>query len=133
MKMFYPWHIILHINSVFKLFCFLKHSFGSVFDILLIISASFPHKRVFKVELDLKRQDNELKEKIVYPDNCVLQRRQRRLGQHHHPELLILTTCVSDAFNNNNNLFYIAPQQQLYELLAMYRSTNATKHTSICY
>ena len=25
--------------------------------------------------------------------------------------------------NNNNNLFYIAPQQQLYELLALYRST----------
>ena len=35
--------------------------------------------------------------------------------------------------NNNNNLFYIAPQQQLYELLALYRSTNAIEHTSICY
>ena len=35
--------------------------------------------------------------------------------------------------NNNNYLFYIAPQQQLYELLALYRSTNAIKRTSICY
>ena len=35
--------------------------------------------------------------------------------------------------NNNNNLFYIMPQQQLYELLELYRSTNAIKHTSICY
>ena len=34
---------------------------------------------------------------------------------------------------DNNNLFYIAFQQQLYELLALYRSTNATEHTSICY
>ena len=32
-----------------------------------------------------------------------------------------------------NYLFYIAPQQQLYELLALYRSTNALEHTSICY
>ena len=38
-----------------------------------------------------------------------------------------------DRDNNNNNLFYIAPQQQLYELLALYRSTNAIEHTSICY
>ena len=29
----------------------------------------------------------------------------------------------------NNNLFDIAPQQQSYELLALYRSTNAIKHT----
>ena len=35
--------------------------------------------------------------------------------------------------NDNSNLFYIAPQQQLYELLVLYRSTNATEHTSICY
>ena len=35
--------------------------------------------------------------------------------------------------NNNNNLFYIAPQQQLYELLALYRSRNAIEHTSACY
>ena len=33
---------------------------------------------------------------------------------------------------NNNNLFYIAPQQHLYELLALYRSTDAIKHRS-CY
>ena len=31
--------------------------------------------------------------------------------------------------NNNNNLFYIAPQQQLYELSALDRSTNAIKDT----
>ena len=37
------------------------------------------------------------------------------------------------ALVNNNNLFYIAPQQQLYELLALYRSTNAVEHTSVCY
>ena len=38
-------------------------------------------------------------------------------------------------FNNTNTniLFYIEPQQQLYELLALYRSTNAIEHTSICY
>ena len=35
------------------------------------------------------------------------------------------------ALFNNNNLFYIAPQQQLYELLALYRSTNAIEHTSM--
>ena len=29
-------------------------------------------------------------------------------------------------------IFYIAPQQQLYELLVLYRSTNAIQHTSIC-
>ena len=40
---------------------------------------------------------------------------------------------VDDNNNNTNNLFYIAPQQQLYELLALYRSTNAIEHTSICY
>ena len=28
-------------------------------------------------------------------------------------------------------IFYIAPQQQLYETLALYRSTNAIKHTLI--
>ena len=40
---------------------------------------------------------------------------------------------IADINNNNNYLFYIAPQQQLYELLALYRSTNVTEHTSICY
>ena len=45
--------------------------------------------------------------------------------------LFILTRTHSN--NNNNNLFYIVPQQQLYELLALYRSTNAIEHTSICY
>ena len=44
------------------------------------------------------------------------------------------STMLKNVSNNNNNyLFYIAPQQQLYELLALYRSTNAIEHTSICY
>ena len=34
--------------------------------------------------------------------------------------------------SNNNNKIHIAPQP-LYELLALYRLTNAIKHTSICY
>ena len=51
---------------------------------------------------------------------------------------LLAVGCVSQSVmkgynNNNNNIFYIAPQQQLYELLALYRSTNAIKHTSTCY
>ena len=37
-------------------------------------------------------------------------------------------------FNNNNYyLFYIDPQQQLYEILALYIATNVIKYTSICY
>ena len=47
--------------------------------------------------------------------------------------LLFFNMGVSVTHNNNNNLFYIAPQQQLYELLALYTSTNAIEHTSICY
>ena len=35
--------------------------------------------------------------------------------------------------NNNNNTFYITPQQQLYELFALYRSANVIKHISVCY
>ena len=45
------------------------------------------------------------------------------------------TSCSAhqdqDNNNNNNNLFYIVPQQQLYELLALYRSTNVIKHISM--
>ena len=37
-------------------------------------------------------------------------------------------TCI----RVNNNILYGA-QQQLYELLALYRSTNALEHTSVCY
>ena len=33
--------------------------------------------------------------------------------------------------NHNDNLFCIVPQQQLYELLALYRSTNVIKHISM--
>ena len=40
----------------------------------------------------------------------------------------IFTGC-----DNNNNKFYTVPQQQLYELLVLYRPTNAIKRTSICY
>ena len=49
--------------------------------------------------------------------------------------LVSLLSCplILHDNNNNNNLFYIVPQQRLYELLALYRSTNAVKHTSICY
>ena len=35
--------------------------------------------------------------------------------------------------NNNNYIFYVAPQQQLYELLALYNSTNVKEDTSVCY
>ena len=41
-----------------------------------------------------------------------------------------LGVCLT---NNNSNLYYIAPQQQLYELLSMYRSTSVIEHTSVCY
>ena len=44
-----------------------------------------------------------------------------------------VSQSVMKGYNNNNNIFYIAPQQQLYELLALYRSTNAITHTSLCY
>ena len=44
-----------------------------------------------------------------------------------------LNTLAHTINNNNNNLFYIAPQQQLFEVLTLYRSTNAIKHTSVCY
>ena len=36
-------------------------------------------------------------------------------------------------YNYYYYLFYVAPQQQLYEFLALYRSTNAIKHTLMCY
>ena len=52
--------------------------------------------------------------------------------QSGQPASLVCVHIVSNN-NNNNNLFYIAPQQQLYELFVLYRSTNATEHTSICY
>ena len=32
---------------------------------------------------------------------------------------------------HNNNVFYIAPQQQLYELLALYKSTNIIEHINM--
>ena len=50
-------------------------------------------------------------------------------------DLWLVWACVKshNNNNNNNNLFYMAPQQQLCELLALYRSTNAIEHTSICY
>jgi len=40
-----------------------------------------------------------------------------RVHNHHHHH------------HNNHHKFYIAPQQQLYELLTLYRSTNVIKHT----
>ena len=41
-----------------------------------------------------------------------------------------LGVCLT---NKNSNLYYIAPQQQLHELLSMYRSTSVIEHTSVCY
>ena len=35
--------------------------------------------------------------------------------------------------NNNNYIFYIAPQQEVYELLALYRSTNVIKHINMLF
>ena len=53
----------------------------------------------------------------------------------HHNDLFFLfylkSIHISDINNNDNNLFYIAPQQQLYELLALCRSTNAIKHINM--
>ena len=46
--------------------------------------------------------------------------------------LLSIKIPLSSSSTTNNNIFYIAPQQ-LYELLALYRSTNVIKHISICY
>ena len=41
--------------------------------------------------------------------------------------------AIPGRVDNNNNAFCIAPQQQLYELLALYKSTNVIEHTLICY
>ena len=47
------------------------------------------------------------------------------------PFFILKSIHISDINNNDNNLFYIASQQQLYELLALYRSTNAIKHINM--
>ena len=67
----------------------------------------------------------------------------RKLGKAFYNEFTHSGSVVSSTLessslgvcltNNNSNLYYIAPQQQLYELLSMYRSTSVIEHTSVCY
>ena len=45
--------------------------------------------------------------------------------------LCVIMLCYRTE-NNYNNVCYIAHQQQLHELLALYKSTNVIEHTSVC-
>ena len=62
-------------------------------------------------------------------DDCVSRLCHEKQALH----IIFLNLFLLLTWNNNNDLFYIAPQQQLYDLLALRKLTTVIEHTSVCY
>ena len=96
-----------------------------------------PSPRVLNSHLFLRQLSSEIVEKrsrvvhvIRNPKDVVVSfyfhMKQLRIFQDNGFEDFALKFLNSTDFqgNNKNNSFYTSPQQQLYELLALYKSTN---------